>query len=187
MARKSLLRKIGRIFLKLEHQPTGILNFKVLVVDSQYSEIGQLFSCVNNLRNSLSNVEITILTYPKRYELIKESLSDVEIVVVKGKFIPKRLQAGFKLIFLNRKRFDFIVLLSLDLIMTLACILFVRRRTYVYHPEHKWSLLRRKTLNEYLVYIPIFILNIFIFIYLLISVIFIYLNRPIRFKCAKES
>jgi hypothetical protein len=157
------------------------------VVDSQYSEIGQLFSCVNNLRNSLSNVEITILTYPKRFELIRENLSNVEIILVKRKFIPKRLQAGFKLILLNRKRFDFIVLLSLDIIMILTCILFVRRRTYVYHPEHKWSLLRRKTLNEFLVYIPIFILNIFIFIYLLISVIFIYLNRPIRFKCTKES
>ncbi|MCM8791913.1 MAG: hypothetical protein NC826_02025 [Candidatus Omnitrophica bacterium] len=186
MPKERFLKKIGKLFLKLERQQSGILNFKIIVVDNGYSAFGHLFSCINNLRNSFKDVEITVLTHPYRVEFIKNNLTDIEIVVSKNRFLPKKIRPAIELIWLNRKRFDFIVLLTLDVIITIACVLFVRRRTYVYHEEHKWSLLQRKTLDEYLVYIPIFIANIFIFIYLVIYVIFIYLNRPIKLRWRKE-
>ena len=174
-----LIKKMGKFFIHSKLQEIGILHFKVILVDNGYSHFQHLISCINNLRKSLSNIDIVILTLPSRAEFINNLDKGLKIIVAKRKYIPKRFRIAFELFLLSRKKFDFVTLLTSDIMPVLVSLLFVRKRLYIYHPQHKWSLLRRKTLNEHLLIIPRFIFNLFVFIYLLFAAIFIFLKRTL--------
>jgi hypothetical protein len=175
-----LIKHIGRLFTHSTLQQTGIINFKVVLLDNGYSNYNHLVSSINNLRKSFSSVSITLITMPSRLEYIQDHVDKgVEIVLAERKYIPKRYRIAFELLVFKRKNIDFIVLLTTDVITVFISLLLVRKRLYIHHPQHKWSLLRRKTLNEHLLIIPRIILNIFVFIYLLFASLFILLKRPL--------
>ena len=178
-----LLNRIGRFFTHSTLHQTGVINFKVILLDNGYSTYNHLISSINNLRKSFGNVSITLITIPSRIEFIKNHVDKgIEIILAQRRYIPERYRIVFELLMFKRGKIDFIVLLTSDVTAVFISLVFVRKRLYIYHPQHKWSLLRRKTLNEHLLIVPRMILNIFVFIYLLFASLFILLKRPLLLR-----
>lgn len=179
---KKILKRLGRFFIRLERQEGSMIGFNVLLIDSGYAAFGHLFSAINNIKKSLGNVKITLLISSQRLEFMKDSVQGLEVIEAGRSYIPKRFRIPFELIMQSRKRFDFVILLAEEFLPLMISILLLRRRLYLYNKQHKWCLLRRKTLNEYLGFIPRLIINIIIFIYLLFYNIFIFLKRTMIIK-----
>ena len=178
--KRRLIRRIGRFFTHSTLQQTGVINFKIVLLDNGYSTYNHLISSINNLRKSFGSVSISLITLPSRLEFIEHNVDKgIEIILAQRKYIPKRYRIVFELLMFSRKKIDFIVLLTSDIVSVLVSLLFIRKRLYVYHPQHKWTLIRRKTLNQYLLIIPKIIINILVFIYLVFATIIILLKKPL--------
>lgn len=165
---RKFIKKMKKFFVHLEDQENGTLNFNFLLLDSGNVAFSHLVSAINSIKKSLGSVKITVLTTPQRIELMGEFFQGLDIIVAGRWYIVRKFRIAFELLLLSLKKFDFIGLLSTDFIPSIISLLIFRKRLYLYNQQHQWILIRRRTLDEYLIFIPKFIINLFVFIYLLL-------------------
>jgi hypothetical protein len=183
---KSLLKKIGLFFVLLQQEGAGIFKHSVLIVDNGYASYEQLHCAVQRTAESLPQAKITVLTSGERKEL-KDRFPALELIAPKD-FIFKRYKIVNAMLSLH-DRYNYVILLSLDITPILASFLCLRKRALLYNKWHQWWSLTAGSIKSCIMVIPRFIYNIIVFIYLIISVALIFLIKTLnvfRFSLLKK-
>jgi len=176
---KNLLKRIGLFFVLLQHKDEEVLKHSILVVDNGYATFGQISRAIQRIKESLPWAKISVLALEQRREL-KENFPELEIIQP-DECIIRKYRIARHMIRLRNNKYDYIILLSLDITPIIASILFMDGKVLLNNQWHRWWSLKPKPMRCYLIAIPKFILNIIlniiILIYLLISVSWISLKR----------
>ncbi len=175
---KNLLKKIGLFFVLLQQKDIGLLKHAVLIVDNGYASYEQIHGVIQRTGESLPQARITVLTSREGGEL-KSKFPELEFIEPEG-FIFKKYRIANAMFSLHN-RYDYIILLSLDITPIFASLLFMNSGVLLYNEWHQWWSLRPKPIEDYLMVIPKLIsttvINVIIFVYLLISVSWIFLRK----------
>ena len=172
---KNLLKRIGLFFLLLERKDEEILKHSILVIDNGYAPFGHIGYAIQQIKKLLPQAKISVLALEQRREL-KDNFPDLEIIKP-DKCLIKRYRIARHMLRLRKNRYDYIILLSLDITPIFASILFMNSRVLLYNQWHQWWSLKPKSIWGNCMAIPRFTYNIIIFVYLLISVSWIFLKR----------
>lgn len=136
-----MLKSMGKIFISLKQRNEDILKQRILVVDNGYCLIEQIRFAVDKVNNSFPDGEIWVLTMPERKHLI-ETLGLGSIRYITGYRIPLQM---FRM---RNNRFNWIVLLSLDILPIAVSLIFMRARVLLYNRWAQWWDMRFKALRE---------------------------------------
>lgn len=172
---KGLLKKIGLFFIIVQRKDEDLFRHSVLVVDNGYTSFDHLLSVIGRTKECLSGARISILGSEERKRL-KDKYSDIEIIYPRKVLFKKYLVAR-NMFRLRKNKYDYIILLSLDITPIIVSMLFMKGRVILFNRWQQWWSFKPRSIGGYLKVIPLFILNIIIFIYLLISVSWIFLRR----------
>lgn len=172
---KSLFKRIGLFFVLVQRQDEDSLKHSILVVDNDYTPFGHIDIGIERIKQSLPKAEISVLTTGQR-EGLKGHFHGLRINQASD-CIVKRLRIARHMLALRKNRYDYIVLLSLDVMPIIVSMLFMKGKVILFNHQQQWWVLKPKSTRRYLMVIPQFILNIIIFIYLSISVFWIFLKR----------
>jgi hypothetical protein len=196
---KKILKKIGRAFVILTHEEDEVLMRSVLVVDDGYSSYEHLHSTLTQAQQRIPGSNISILTFDDRRRFLHENFPDVEVIHPDRRIRPKKYQLAIQMFKLRKRGYDFIVLMSLDITPIAVALLFTGSHLFLYNRWNEWYLLRFRNIWEFIIakkgadkvkvqdkrnilvklalFIPSMITYIIVFIYLLISAVFIFLYR----------
>jgi len=172
---KNILKRIGLFFVLLQLKDKEALKHSVLVIDNGYTSFGDISCTIQRIKESLPKAKISVLTLRQGEEL-KDNFPDAEIIRA-GKCIIKRYRIARHMIRLRKNRYDYVILLNLDITPVVASILFMNSKVLLYNQWQQWWVLKPKSIKDYLITTPQFIFNVIIFVYLLISVSWIFLKR----------
>jgi len=173
---KNILKRIGLFFILLQREDEETLRHSILVVDDGYALFEHAGFAIPKIRGLLPYAKISVLALEHREELFKQNFPELEIIQP-GKCIIKRYRITRHMLRLRKDRYDYIILLSLDITPIIASMLFMKGKVLLYNQWYQWWSLKLKSMKGYLMVIPLFIFNIIIFAYLLISVFWIFLKR----------
>ncbi len=173
---KNLLKRIGLFFILIQREDEEALKHSVLLVDDGRAVFEHAGFFIPKIRETLPYAKISILAMDYRVELFKKVFPDVEIITAHN-FIIKKYRIFLHMLRLRKKRYNYIILLSLDITPIIASILFMNSKVILYNQWHQWWTLKPKSIRGHLMILPHFIFNIIIFAYLLISVSLIFLRR----------
>lgn len=171
---KNLLKRIGLFFVLLQREDEEALKHSILVIANSCASSGQIGGAIQRIGESMPEAKISLLTLERREEL-KDNFPELEIIKP-GKCIIKRYRITRHIFRLRKNKYDYIVLLSLDITPIIVSILFMDSKVLLYNRWRQWWSLRLKSMRGYLTAIPQCIFNIIIFVYLLISVSLIFLK-----------
>ncbi len=185
---RNLLKRIGLFFVLLQRQDEEALRHSILLVDDGYASFGQLECAIQRARQSLPRAKISILGLEHRQEL-RERFSELEFIKA-GRCIIERYRIFRHMLRLRNNKYDYVIILSLDITPIIASILFIKGKTLLFNKWHHWWSLSPRPIRDYFMLLPRFIMNIVIFIYLLIAVSWIFLKRTLnvlRFSLFKRA
>lgn len=176
---KNLLKSIGLFFILLQRQDEDMFRRSILIVDNSYVSYDQIGYAIQRITESLPQARISVLALEQRKEL-KDSFPEIDFIKP-GKSIIKKYRIARHMLRLRSNKYDYIILLSLDITPIIVSILFMDTNILLNNQWHQWWSLNPKSIRSYLMAIPKFILNIIfnivIFAYLLISVSWIFLKK----------
>ncbi len=175
---KSLLKNIGLFLVLLRREDEKALGRSILIVDNGYALFGEIAYPIQQIKSYLPHSKISVLTLEQRQDL-KNIFPDLDFIKP-GRCLIRQYSIARHMLRLRNNGYDYIVLLSLDITPIIISILFVNSKVILCNRWHQWWSLKPKSIRGYLVIIPKFIYNIIIFIYLLISVLWILLKRSLN-------
>ncbi|MGD9015724.1 MAG: hypothetical protein PVI33_06855, partial [Candidatus Omnitrophota bacterium] len=175
---KNLLKNIGLFFVSLQRIDKEILKRSILLVDNGQALFKHIYCAIEQINEFLPRAKISLLTLRQMNEL-EDNFPELEIINP-GKCVIRKYRMARQMIRLRRSRYDYILLLSLDITPIIASSLFMDGRVFLYNEWHQWWSLKLKPMRRYLMTIPLFIFNIIIFAYLLISVLWVFFKRSLN-------
>lgn len=208
---KRILRNIGRIFVILTHEDDKLLKRSVLIVDNGYSPYEHLRSTVIQTQLMIAGSDISILTLEHRKESLGKDFPNLKIICPNKQIKFKKYQLAIQMFKLRKKCYNFVVLMSLDKTPLMVSLLFMGSHALLYNRWNEWYLLRFRNIWEYIalrrgadkiklqpkrsvfveviLFIPLLITHIVVFVYLLISAFFIFLRKTyyvLKFKLEEK-
>ncbi|MFA5351401.1 MAG: hypothetical protein WC357_08775 [Candidatus Omnitrophota bacterium] len=183
---KNLIKRIGLFFVTLQREREEIFRHSVLIVDNGRASLDQVAYAVRRIKASLPLAEISGLITEKRKDLFC-NFSDIKIIIPKNCII-KRYRIARHMARLKHNKYDYVILLSLDITPIIALALFIKSKTFLINRWLQLWTLKPVPMRSYLLAIPRFlinaIINIFVFIYLIISASWIFLKRSFNISRA---
>ncbi len=181
---KDFLKKIGLFFVLLERKDEKLLKYSVLLIDNGRAEPEHASFAILKIKKFLPYSKISMLTLEDRKELFNKDFPDLEIIFA-GNWIIKRYRITRHMFRLRRNKYNYIILLSLDIAPIIISILFMNSKVLLYNQWHQWWSFNPISICGYLIAIPKFIFkcitNIAVFVYLLISVFWIFSKMSFNF------
>lgn len=135
------IKKIGKLFISLKQGNEDIIKQRILVVDNGYCLIEQIKFAVDRIRSCFPECEIWLFAMPKRKHLIE--MFGLDTV----KYITE-YRISLQMFRMRNNGFDWIVLLSLDILPIAVSALFMKAKVLIYNRWAQWWDLRFKTLRE---------------------------------------
>jgi len=175
---RNLLKRIGLFFILLQRKDEEVLSHSILVVDNGYASFAQLGGVIQRIKEALPQAKISLLALEQRKGQM-ENFSVLEIIKPDN-CIVKKYRIARHMLRLRNNRYDYIILLSLDIIPIFISILFMNSKVLLYNQWHQWWSLELRNIFGYLKEILIFFLNIPVLIYLFITTSFILLRTRCR-------
>jgi len=175
---RDILKSLGRIFVILSEMKEEDIICYILIEDNGYTEIGHIRDTVDRAREMFVNPDITILTFEERKRYFSDMLSDAKSFTAEED--NNRYRLARQMFRMRKLGFDRVILTSLDISPIITSLLFMRTKVLLYNRWHQWWSLEIKDMREYLKIILNFLITIPIFIYLLISAIFILSKTKLR-------
>jgi len=175
---KNLLKRMGLLFILLQREDEQALKHSILVIDNGYASFAHLEYAIGRIKESLPQAKISVLALGQRKEL-KDNFSELEITSP-GKCIIRKYHIARHMLRLRKNRYDYIILLSLDITPIIASMLFMQGRILLFNRWQQWWSLNLRSVGGYLTIIPQSIFNVLMFIYLLIDVFWIFLRRTLN-------
>lgn len=184
---KNFLKRIGLFFILLQREDEEAFKYSILIVDSGYALYEQIDNAMQQIKEAMPGAKISLLALEQREEL-KNNFPDIDIIKP-GKCIIKKFRIARHMFKLRKNRYDYIILLSLDITPIIVSMLFMKGKVLLHNRWHQWWTFKPRSMKGYLMVIPQLILNSVIFVYLLISVSWIFLKRSFnifRFSLLKR-
>lgn len=172
---KDILKRIGLFFVLPQQRNEEALRHSILVADNGYAASEQIRCLIQRMKEYLPQAKISVLTLGQSREL-KDSFPSLEIIKA-SYYIIERYRIARHMLKLRKNRYDYVILLSLDVVPIIVSILLMDTKILLYNQWHQWWSLNPKSIKSYLIVIPQFIYNIIVFFYLLISLSWLFLNR----------
>jgi len=144
---KKLIKKLGRNIIVLKEEERGIRQ-SVLMVDNGYSHFEHVFSCIETINNCFPQAEFSVLTFEHRKDILKKEFPNLKFIIPAGQSGPKRYQIALEVLRMRRRRFDFILLLSLDITPLLASLLFTNSDVILHNQWRQWWSIRLRRVTE---------------------------------------
>ena len=175
---RDILKSIGRVFVILSDMKEEDVTYRVLIEYNGYTDIGHIRTAVKRAKEIFVNPDITLLTFEERKQYFSEMLSDAKIFTVwEGN---NRYGLAREMFHMRKLGFRHVVLTTLDISPIIVSLLFMRTKVLLYNKWHQWWSLEIKNIREHLKIILNFLITIPVFIYLLISAIFILSKTKLR-------
>lgn len=175
---KDLLKSLGRILVVLCYIEDREIVTPILIEDNGYSELGYIIAAVRKAGQIFINPAINILTFPDRKRDFLNLFPRAEMVIIEdnaGSYaLAKRMYQ------LRGRRFDYIVLTSLDISPILISLLFFKGKILLFNLWHQWWRLDFRRLGGYVKNILIFLFMVPVFAFLFFFASFILLRTRIR-------
>lgn len=175
---KDILKSFGRFFVILSDMKEEDITCRILIEDNGYTDIGHIRTAVKRAREIFVNPDITILTFEERKRYFSDMFSDAKLFTAEEG--NNRYRLARQMLRMRKIGFDRVILTSLDISPIIVSILFMRTKVLLYNKWHQWWSLEIKDAREYLKTILNFLITIPVFIYLLISAIFILSKTKLR-------
>jgi hypothetical protein len=175
---KDIIKSLGRVFIILSDANELDIKSNILIEDNSYTEPGHVITAVRRAKEFFINPEITLLTFPERKDNFVNNFNDLNIVTVE----EKRGRYGLvgEMYKMDNKRFDYVILTTLDIVPVLATLLFFRSKVLLYNRWHQWWGLKIMNPLGYLKNIVMAFLEVLVILYLIVVSIFILLRMKIR-------
>ncbi len=174
---KNLLKRAGLFPVLLERKDEEALKNSILIVDNGYAVSGQVMLLIQRIKEFIPQAKISVLAIEQRREL-KDNFPNIE-VIKPSEYIINKYRIARHMLRLRKNKYDYIILLSLDITPIITAIL-MDSKMLLYNQWHQWWSFKPNPLRDYLMLIPKFIYNVLIFLYLLISVLWIFLKRLVN-------
>lgn len=145
---KELFKKIGKFLIALDQKDESDIRQKVLLVDGSFILPNNLALIVTEARKKFGSSRLTVLTFEDKEEFIKDNFPDVEVVFPDTRF--KKYQLAIQLFLLSGKKFNFVILSSLDISLVLITLMFCRCPVFLLNKWIEWYRLRQRTVLDVL-------------------------------------
>lgn len=144
---KKLIKKLGRNIVALKEEERGIEQ-SVLMVDNGYSHFEHLFSCVEKINNCFPQAEFSVLTLKHRKSVVEKEFPNLKFIIPAGQLSLQRYQIAWEMFKIRRRKFDFILLFSLDITPLLASLFFTNSKVILYNQWRQWWFIKLRRVAE---------------------------------------
>jgi hypothetical protein len=146
---RHFFRKIGTLFIKLKQKRVDELRQTVLLVDGSFILPNNFALIVRGVKDKFKNAKISILAFKDKEALLKDNFPEVDVIVPDQRNSKYPLASGLSRLLLLR-RFNFIVLSSLDATTVMPSLLMARCRVFLHNRWHEWYSLRWRSIRDIL-------------------------------------
>lgn len=148
---KRMLKKIGKIFIKLQQKQEKDIRQTVLLVDGIFMLPNNLVLIIRGVQKRFTNARIAVLTFKEKKQFIAENFPDIEIIIPTEKKKARKYPLAAQLfLLLIRRRFSFVILSSLDISILMASLVFSRCPVFLHNRWLEWYKIRYKTILDVL-------------------------------------
>jgi hypothetical protein len=151
---------------------------RILIEDNGYTEIGYIRTVVKRAREIFINPDITIVAQEVRKRYFSDMLPDMKLFTAEHS--NNRYRLARQILRMRKLGFDRVILTTLDISPVLVSMLFMRTKVLLYNKWHQWWSLEIKDVWGYLKDMLKILITIPIFIYLLISAVFVLSRTRLR-------
>ncbi|MBU4590012.1 MAG: hypothetical protein KKG01_03720 [Candidatus Omnitrophica bacterium] len=172
---KGLVKRLGLFFVLLQRRDEELFRHSVLIVDNGSISFQHIDCIVQKVKDFLPCARISMLGMEER-KMLMDKGPDIEFIQA-GRCLFKRYRIARHMLSMRKNKYDYIILLSLDVSPIVASVPFMRDRVILFNRWQQWWSFKPVSMKQYLMIIPRVIIDIAIFIYLLFSVSWIFLKR----------
>lgn len=145
-----ILKNIGKFFVLMNQENAADMRQSVLLVDGNFILPNNFTLILRGVKEKFKNAKIEILTSEDKTEFLRDNFPEVSIVNPGPNIKNKRFSFNLQLLKMLSRRFDYIVLSSLDIIPVCACLLLGRSRVFLHNKWLEWYRLRLRTIGDIL-------------------------------------
>ncbi|MDD5165969.1 MAG: hypothetical protein PHQ57_01080 [Candidatus Omnitrophica bacterium] len=179
---KGFIKSIGRFFIILTELDGKSITSNILIEDNGYTETGYIITAVRSAREIFINPDITILAFRSRREDIVNNFPDIKLITVREG--GNKYKLAVEMFRARNRRFNYVILTTLDISPILASFLFMRAKVLLYNRWHEWWSLHFRNLFGYFTCFLVLLVKVPVFIYLFIvsGIILLRTNLRLSFK-----
>jgi ADP-heptose:LPS heptosyltransferase len=145
---KKTIKWIGKCFIALNQEDERIIRQTILIVDNGYSWIGYLESAIERIKHYFPRAEVSVLTSQLRKGNLAKKFPYIKFILSAPKLRPRRYQIALQMLMLRKSRYDFVILLSLDITPLIVSMIFMRSKIILYNQWRQWWSLRLRNATE---------------------------------------
>lgn len=145
---EKLIKRIGRFMFFLKQDDNAAIAQSVLITDNGYSCLTDLIIAIRKIKNYFPKSKVTVLTLAERSAQLQNEFSGLEFIICAQKTRPRRYRIALQLLFLPRKKYDYLLNFSLDISPLLVQLLLFKGRVILYNQWGQWCSLRLKKVSE---------------------------------------
>ncbi len=119
-----------------------------MIVDNGYCWIGQLGSAIERTKNYFPRADISVLTFEERKANLEKDFAALNYIVPSQRLRPKKYQIALQMLMMRKKKYDFIVLSSLDISPLMVALIFLKGKILLYNQWGQWWFLRFRKFRE---------------------------------------
>lgn len=148
MAIKKLIKKIGKFFIVLKEEENAAVKQSILIVDNGYSSFEHVFSGIKKAKSCFPQAELSVITLDYRRASIEKEFCDIEFIISHRQLYLNKYQIALHMLKMRERRFDFVLLFSLDLSTLIASLFLANPRVILYNQWGQWWSIRLRNINE---------------------------------------
>ncbi|MCX5693727.1 MAG: hypothetical protein NT014_01125 [Candidatus Omnitrophica bacterium] len=148
MGIRKLIKRIGRSVFSLKQDDDAAIAQSVLITDDGHSRLADLTTAIKKIKNYFPKSKITVLTFIERSSSLQNEFSGLEFIICAQGIRPRRYRIALQLLFLSRKKYDYLVNFSLDISPLIVQLLLFKAKIILYNQWGQWCSLRLRKVSE---------------------------------------
>jgi len=148
MTIKKLIKRLGKFFIVLKEKDRNAVKQAVLIVDNGYSSFEHVFSGIKGIKSHFPQAELLVIALEHRRGIIEKEFCNLGFVIPTRQLYLKRYRIALQMLRMRRRRFDFILLFSLDLSPLIVSLFLVNSRAVLYNQWGQWWFIRLRNISE---------------------------------------
>lgn len=148
MKLKKKVKRLGKGFIDLRQENESCIGQSILIVDNGYSWIGHFDSAIEGTRNFFPKAEVSTLTFEERKNNLQKDFPNLNYILPASGLRPKRYQLALQMFKLRKQKYDFVVLLSLDITPVIVALVLLKSKVVLYNQWGQWWTLQIRGIKE---------------------------------------
>lgn len=139
MSIKKSIKAFGRLFIALKQVDERIIQESVLIVDNGYCKIAGMDTAIQKIQYCFPKAGITVLSFAEeRRSHLQKEFPALQFILPPNNAWLRRYQIALQMISMRQKKFDFIVLFSLDITPLVAALGFFKANIVLCNQWGQW-------------------------------------------------